>query len=133
MQKMKHHNRGGQYLQMKRLGMSNAFFVCLNIKQAMKECLWLLPGMVAGYAIGVVLEDPYTFDSFKEGNLMTESFITGEYTDDKFMVLADLMINNFTMRNVAIIGGSILVIMLLIILITTCTATKAIGKEEKVS
>lgn len=133
MQQMKHHNRGKQYLQMKRLGMSNAFFIWLNVKQALKESVWLLPGIIVGFALGIVISDPYTFDPFENGHVWTDSSITGEYTDNIYLVLVENMIERCTARNIAILGGSILAIILLIILITTYTATKAVGKEEKVA
>lgn len=134
MQQMKHHNRGAQYLQMKRLGMSNAFFVWLNVKQALKESVWLLPGLVVGHAFGTIIGNPYTFDPFESGgNSYVESSITGELTNDIYLMLVEYMIDGFTMRNVAFMGGCILIVILLIILITTYTATKAIGKEEKVA
>lgn len=133
MQQMKHHNRGKQYLQMKRLGMSNAFFIWLNVKQVLKESVWLLPGMLVGYALGIIIANPYPFEPFESGGTWLMSSITGEYTDNIYLVLAEYMIEECTMRNIAIMGGSILVIILLMILITTCTATKAMGKEEKVS
>jgi hypothetical protein len=133
MQQMKHHNRGKQYLQMKRLGMSNAFFIWLNVKQALKESVWLLPGIIVGFALGIVISDPYTFDPIEGGHTWLESSITGEYTDNIYLVLVEYMIERCTARNIAILGGSILAIILLIILITTYTATKAVGKEEKVA
>ena len=133
MQQMKHHNRGKQYLQMKRLGMSNAFFIWLNVKQALKESVWLLPGIIVGFALGIVISDPYTFDPIEGGHAWLESSITGEYTDNIYLVLVEYMIERCAARNIAILGGSILAIILLIILITTYNATKAVAKEEKVA
>lgn len=133
MQQMKHHNRSKQYLQMKRLGMSNRFFIWLNVKQALKESVWLLPGIVVGYALGIVMGNPIEFEPIKNGHYWLESSITGEYTNNIYLILAEYMIERCTMRNIAIVGGSILAIILLIILITTYTATKAVGKEEKVA
>lgn len=133
-QQMKHHSRGKYYLQMKRLGMSNAFFVWLNVKQGWKESIWLLPGLLVGHAFGTIIGNPYTFDPFESGgNNYVDSSITGELTNNIYLILAEYMIDGFTMRNVAFMGGCILLVILLIILITTYTATKAIGKEEKVS
>ena len=118
---------------MKRLGMSNRFFIWLNVKQALKESVWLLPGIVVGYALGIVMGNPIEFEPIKNGHYWLESSITGEYTNNIYLILAEYMIERCTMRNIAIVGGSILAIILLIILITTYTATKAVGKEEKVA
>lgn len=132
-QQMKHHNRSAQYLQMKRLGMSNVFFIWLNIKQALKECVWILPGVVTGYALGIIAANPDIFEPFESGHNMVESSITGEYTEDIYLILAEYMIDGFTAENLKIICGITLALILLIIIITTATAAKAIGKEEKVS
>ena len=113
--------------------MSNAFFIWLNVKQALKESVWLLPGIVVGFALGIVISYPYEFDPFESGHSFVESSITGEYTDNIYLILAEYMIERCTVRNIAIMGGSILAIILLIILITTYTATKAVAKEEKVA
>ena len=132
-QQMKHHNRSAQYLQMKRLGMSNVFFIWLNIKQAVKECVWILPGVVTGYALGIIAANADTFEPFESGHNMVESSITGEYTEDIYLILAEYMIDGFTAENLKIICGIALALVLLIIVISTATASKAIGKEEKVS
>ena len=134
MQQMKHHNRGKQYLQMKHLGMSNAFFVWMNVKQALKECVWLIPGLIVGHAFGIIIVNPYIFDPFESGgNTYVDSSITGELTNDIYLILAEYMIDGITMKNIVCLGGCVLIVTLLIILITTYTATKAIAKEEKVA
>lgn len=128
-QQMKHYNRGAQYLQMKRLGMSNAFFLWLHVKEGIKDGLWLLPGLVTGYVIAIGIKEPLIFQPEEENWLMVVSSITGERTSEPFLVLYEYMKEQFQVEQFMVLIGILLFLMVMMIVIAIGTANKALRKE----
>lgn len=129
-QQMKHYNREVQYLQMKRLGMSDAFFLWMHVKQAVKDGLWLIPGLVIGYGFSVAVEHSYIFEVSEDFWFSVDSNVLGENTSETFWILVEFMKEELTIEKMGLMAGVLLVLLAVSVLISTCTAAKAVRKSE---
>lgn len=128
---MKNYDRGQQYLLLKRLGMSDDFFMGMVIRQGIKDALWMFSGVITGYVLYAVVEYQEIFAEY--GTVGFTSSFTNQNEESAFWWVMENMLGNISSTHFICTIGFVLIMIILITAIVCHSAKKSMSKEGKLS
>lgn len=99
LQRMRNFEQSNRYVILKRLGMSDSFYIGMTVKSGIKDALWLLPGIPLSYGMAFLME---WVDVKNNITASTWSSWIGDYTQDTFEIVMGRMIDNTGMGYVMV-------------------------------
>lgn len=126
---MKNYDRAKKYQMLKRLGMSDRFFVKMIIKDGFKDALWLLPGIALGYGLFALMEWVSITKEIGTEKIEFFSSYLGEYTDSVFWMAMQSIYEDTSFACSLVF---IILLMAIVIGIVYLSAKQAMKKEGNI-
>lgn len=89
--RMKNYERANKFTLLKRLGMSDSFYIKMAVKVGIKDALWLLPGIPLGYGLFFMME---WLELDKKSIPSTWSSWIGDYTTEPLEIVMGNIMDN---------------------------------------